>query len=155
MLAEVVSGSIEPPHIVSPIRSLLSHTNFYHADIQAIEVINRRVVINYHDSDNHRALFYDHLVIAVGSSVEETILPGVSEHTTVATLGPGEYFGEMALLQERRHTASARALTHVHVLVMNGASTSQPWATSPTRFSELLAGVMKQHQAENEAADPQ
>ena len=81
MLGEVVSGSIEPPHIVSSIRRLLSHTSFYHADIQAIDVINRRVVINYHDSDNHRTLSYDHLVIAVGGSVEETILPGVSEHT--------------------------------------------------------------------------
>ena len=81
MLAEVVSGSIEPLHIVSSIRRLLSRTNFYHADIQAIDVINRRVVINYHDSDDHRALSYDHLVIAVDSSVEETILPGVSEHT--------------------------------------------------------------------------
>ena len=34
MLSEVVSGSIEPPHIVNPIRRLLRHTRFYQAEIE-------------------------------------------------------------------------------------------------------------------------
>ena len=38
MLSEVVSGSIEPPHIVNPIRRLLRHTRFYQAEIEAVEI---------------------------------------------------------------------------------------------------------------------
>ena len=62
---------------------------------------------------------------------------------TVATLGPGEYFGEMSLLQGVQHTASVRALTPVDLMVMAGADFTE-LATSSTRFSELLAGVMRQ-----------
>ena len=41
MLAAVVSGSIEPNHIVNPIRRLCPHTNFYQAEIEAIDVERR------------------------------------------------------------------------------------------------------------------
>ena len=47
MLAEVVSGSIEPPHIVSPIRRMLPHANFHQAEIQAVEGDSRNLVITY------------------------------------------------------------------------------------------------------------
>ncbi len=43
MLAEVVSGSIEPPHIVNPIRRMLPHIDFHQARIQAVEVEGRTV----------------------------------------------------------------------------------------------------------------
>ena len=43
MLAEMVSGSIEPPHIVNPIRRLLPDTNFHQAEVDAIDVENRAV----------------------------------------------------------------------------------------------------------------
>ena len=67
------------------------------------------------------------------------------EETVVATLGLGEYFGEMALLREVRHTASVRALTSIDLLVMSGADFTA-LATSATHFGELLAGVMRQQQ---------
>jgi len=44
---------------------------------------------------------------------------GVAEK--VDTMGPGEYFGEIALLFEVRHTVTIRALTTLDLLVMNGA----------------------------------
>ena len=68
----------------------------------------------------------------------------------IATLGPGEYFGEMALLRDQRHTASVRALTAVDLLTMSGTDFTT-LARSSTHFSELLAGVMKQRLADNEA----
>ena len=67
------------------------------------------------------------------------------EEQEVATLGPGEYFGEMALLQEVRHTASVRALGPVDLLTMDGADFTA-MASSSTQFGELLAGVMRQRQ---------
>lgn len=61
----------------------------------------------------------------------------------VATLGAGEYFGEMSLLLGVQHSASARALTPVDILVMNGAD-FVALTTSSTHFSELLAGATRQ-----------
>ena len=57
MLAEVVSGSIEPPHIVNPIRRMLPHVHCHQAQIQAVEVETRTVVTNNLGGSSH----YDRL----------------------------------------------------------------------------------------------
>ena len=81
MLAEVVSGSIEPPHIVNPIRRLLPQASFHQAEIVSIETDSRNVVINYGgDSTHFNRIPYDHLVIAVGSSTDLSKLTGMAEH---------------------------------------------------------------------------
>ena len=80
MLSEVVSGNIEPPHIVNPIRRLCPFTNFYQAKIEAIDVENRDVVISYPSDTEYRHIPYDHLVIAVGISTDLTSIPGMAEH---------------------------------------------------------------------------
>ena len=80
MLAEVVSGSIEPPHIINPIRRLCRYTDFHQAEIEAVDVASRHVVINYPGHSSYHQIPYDHLVIAVGSSTDLSMLPGVAEH---------------------------------------------------------------------------
>ena len=45
----------------------------------------------------------------------------------MANLGPGEYFGEMALLQGIRRTASIRAVTPVDILMMSGGRLYSPY----------------------------
>ncbi|MCH7606875.1 MAG: FAD-dependent oxidoreductase, partial [Chloroflexi bacterium] len=81
MLSEVVSGSIEPPHIVNPIRRLLPHANFHLADIEAVDVVDRIVAINYlGDNTQYNRIPYDYLVIAVGSSTDLSRFPGMAEH---------------------------------------------------------------------------
>ena len=81
MLAEVVSGSIEPPHIVNPIRRMLPHVHFHQARIQAVEAETRSVVINrLGGSSNYDRISFDHLVIAVGSRTDLSRLPGMAEH---------------------------------------------------------------------------
>ena len=81
MLAEVVSGSIEPPHIVNPIRRLLRYTDFHQAEIEAVDAESGNIVIRYPGGHGHYdRLPYDHLVIAVGSSTDLTNIPGMSEH---------------------------------------------------------------------------
>ena len=81
MLAEVVSGNIEPPHIVNPIRRLCRHTNFYQAEVESIDLENRQVVVSYPDHSDYTYIPYEHLVVAVGSSMDLSRLPGVSEHS--------------------------------------------------------------------------
>ena len=81
MLAEVVSGSIEPPHIVNPIRRMLPHLHFHQARIQDVDVENRHVVINKQGgSSNYDRIPFDHLVVAVGSRTDLSRLPGMAEH---------------------------------------------------------------------------
>ena len=88
MLAEVVSGSIEPPHIVNPIRRLCRFTSFHQAEIEAIDVENRQVIIRYPDNPDYRSIPYDHLVIAVGGSSDLSQIPGMAEHSfSFKTLG--------------------------------------------------------------------
>jgi CRP-like cAMP-binding protein len=56
-----------------------------------------------------------------------------SETQVVSTLGPGEYFGEMALLGRRPRSAGTRALTALDLLVLPGSDFSA-LADSLTEF---------------------
>jgi NADH dehydrogenase len=95
MLHEVASGMIETRHIVTPIRAFCNRSRFYSAIVQDIDLKNKRVVIRSsatttpvgntgisiieHDSlelNNTRSLYYDYLVIALGS---ETRFFGMSD----------------------------------------------------------------------------
>ena len=88
MLAEVVSGSIEPPHIVSPIRRLCPHCDFHQAEIEDVDLERRQVVIRYPDQPNFRHIPFDHLVIAVGASTDLSRIPGMAAHSfSFKTLG--------------------------------------------------------------------
>ena len=84
MLAEVVSGSIEPPHILNSIRRLIPFARFYKAEIEAISVESRTesrtVIIRYEGHADFIEMPYDHLVISVGSSTDLSSIPGVAEH---------------------------------------------------------------------------
>ena len=62
---------------------------------------------------------------------------------SVATLGPGDYFGEMSLLYGVRHTATIRAMTAVDVVVMNGNDFTT-LANSSSDFKELFGRAMRQ-----------
>ena len=88
MLAEVVSGSIEPPHIVSPIRRLCPQCDFHQAEIEEVDLDRRQVVIRYPDQPNYRYIPFDHLVIAVGGSTDLSRIPGMAAHSfSFKTLG--------------------------------------------------------------------
>ena len=80
MLSEVVSGDIEPPHIVNPIRRLCPHTYFYVAEVEGVDTVGRYVAITHLGHQDYRYLPYDHLIIAVGSSADLSSMPGLAEH---------------------------------------------------------------------------
>jgi CRP-like cAMP-binding protein len=54
------------------------------------------------------------------------IIDGTAEvlrgESAIAELGPGEFFGEMALLEEERRTATVRAISSMKLLVMTRQS---------------------------------
>ncbi|MBM4404830.1 MAG: cyclic nucleotide-binding domain-containing protein [Chloroflexi bacterium] len=80
MLAEVLSGSIEPPHVVNPIRRLCKHLDFHQAEIIGVDTKNRCVSVRYPGQTSDHTISYDHLLVAVGSGSDLTMLPGMSEH---------------------------------------------------------------------------
>ena len=92
LMAEVVSGSIQPLHIVNPIRRVARATNFHKAEIESINVEDRKVIIRYPGHAHYHYLSYDHLVIAIGSSTDLSTLPGMAEHAIpFKTLGDAFY----------------------------------------------------------------
>ncbi|MFL6393756.1 MAG: NAD(P)/FAD-dependent oxidoreductase [Nitrososphaeraceae archaeon] len=74
MLHEVSSGMIEIRHIATPIRTFCKKANFYEANIQSIDLQNKKVVITHEigkqsepTAYNQQLLEYDYLIIALGS----------------------------------------------------------------------------------------
>jgi len=79
MLHEVAASDLDITNIVSPIRRLLRRVTFFHGEIEAIDLEQRRVGVS-HGHENHcHALPYDHLVLALGSTTNFFDIPGLAD----------------------------------------------------------------------------
>jgi NADH:ubiquinone reductase (H+-translocating) len=88
MLHEVSSGMIEIRHIVTPIRTFCKKANFYEANVQSIDLQNKKVVIAHEigkqsepTSYDQHALEYDYLVIALGSETNFFGMEDIQRHS--------------------------------------------------------------------------
>ncbi len=104
MLPEVISGTIEPTHIATPLRTLCNRrTKFYEASTVSIELQNKQVVIIHSVDDNNKGvqtswqhqsssicyhiLKYDYLVLAVGNETNFFGNTNIANHAfTIKTL---------------------------------------------------------------------
>jgi NADH dehydrogenase len=77
----VPSGSIQPKHIVFPLRALLKRTNVRQAEVHAIDLARRVVVAAHCPACGNYTLPFDHLVLAMGSVPNYFRLPGVSQYS--------------------------------------------------------------------------
>jgi hypothetical protein len=68
------------------------------------------------------------------------------EERLLATMGPGEYFGEMALLSDAPRTATVRAKTPVEAVSMGGADFTALYAYLPD-LRQRVEALMKRRQA--------
>lgn len=80
MLAEVASASISPRHVINPIRQMCRGVDVFRAKTRAIEPTIREVRVNAGAATPDVPLRYDHLVVCLGSIVDLTRIPGMSEH---------------------------------------------------------------------------
>lgn len=80
MLAEVVSGSIEARHIVSPLRAFFRKVRFRDSGVDAIDLDRKVITASHCPRCQPYELAYDHLVLAPGSCTNFFGLPGVAEH---------------------------------------------------------------------------
>jgi voltage-gated potassium channel len=61
----------------------------------------------------------------------------------IANLGPGAYFGELALLTDEPRSATVTATTGIVLLALNRRSFRQVVETTPSVVHKLLAGLAK------------
>lgn len=80
MLHEVAAGDLDLTHIVNPVRKLLRRTHFFNGDIKRIDLKERSVIVAHADDKHDHELFYDYLVLALGSVTNFYNLPGLAEN---------------------------------------------------------------------------
>jgi len=83
MLPEITSGLIHPNDITIPIRKLCKQAEFYQATISSIDLEQKLVTITRTFDSKVRALYYDYLVIALGSSTNFFDYKNIEEHAFV------------------------------------------------------------------------
>lgn len=81
MLPEVAAGAIEPSQIANPLRRMLPGVHFYASEVESIDTAAREVRIYAGEGRHLRSLPYDHLVLALGTIVDLSSLPGLAEHS--------------------------------------------------------------------------
>ena len=88
LLPEVVSCSVEPSHILNPIRHLCPYVHFHCAGVTEIFPDRNQIHIVGSDIRRTRTLTYDHLILCPGLTLDASKVPGMAEHSLpIKTLG--------------------------------------------------------------------
>jgi len=92
MLHEVASSDLDMTNIVNPIRKLLRRVEFFHGDVESIDLTQKQVRVVHGQTHHGHTLPYDQLVLAFGSVTNFYNLPGLAERAlTMKTLGDAIY----------------------------------------------------------------
>ncbi|MDP9188826.1 MAG: NAD(P)/FAD-dependent oxidoreductase [Actinomycetota bacterium] len=78
-LPEAAAGTLEPRHVVTPLREILSRTYLRLGAVSAHDPASRSVELRSHDGEIEQ-LRYDQLVLAIGSVSRTVPVPGLGEH---------------------------------------------------------------------------
>ncbi len=77
-LPEAASGTLEPRHVVVPLRMMCPHSDLVLGEITALDEDARQVVV---DTDaGSMELGYENLVVALGAIARALPIPGLAEH---------------------------------------------------------------------------
>ena len=96
LLPEVISGSVELNHVIAPIRRIAPKARLYTRDIELIDPIARSVTLGPGARPDRFTLSYDHLVIAMGTRLDHSQIPGMREHAS-----PFKYLGDALYLRNQ------------------------------------------------------
>src|SRR6201981_933578 len=80
LLPEVISGSVKLNHVIAPIRRMASKAQLYTREVESIDPVARRVTLSPGIRPTSISLPYDHLVIALGTCLDYSKIPGMREH---------------------------------------------------------------------------
>lgn len=67
MLHEVACSDLDMTNIVNPIRKLLRRVEFFHGEVDSIDLEQRQIHVVHGQTHHGHVLPYDHLVLALGS----------------------------------------------------------------------------------------
>src|SRR5271170_1096913 len=96
LLPEVISGSVALNHVISPIRRLAKTARLLTREVEAIDIANRTVKLSPGAKRAPSTLTYDHLVIALGTQLDYSKIPGMREHAC-----PFKYLGDALYLRNQ------------------------------------------------------
>jgi CRP/FNR family cyclic AMP-dependent transcriptional regulator len=100
----------------------------------------RRDETVFHQGDPGDALY----VIASGTVKVVLPSPDAAEPAILATLGPGDFFGELALLDGEAHSASVVALEPTEALVLARLDFERLFETQPGLRRALVASLARE-----------
>ena len=83
------------------------------------------------------------LYIIKSGSVRITIMAGEGEEKSLLLLGPGEFFGELALLQEESRLVTARAETAAEILLLTRGDFQALLDLDPRTAARMLMAVAR------------
>src|SRR5829696_7972721 len=78
-LPEAAAGTLEPRHVVTPLRDILKRTYLRLGAITGHDPAARTVELSGHDGSTEQ-LRYDQLILSVGSVSRVLPVPGLAEH---------------------------------------------------------------------------
>ncbi len=78
LLPEAASGTLEPRHVVVPLRLMCPHSELLLGRATGVDTEQRRVIVE--TEDGIRTLAYDELVVALGAISRALPIPGLADH---------------------------------------------------------------------------
>jgi NADH dehydrogenase len=78
ILPEAASGTLEPRHVVVPLRQMCPHAELLLGRARALDRAGKTVTVSTAEGD--RTVGYEHLVVALGAVVRVLPVPGLAEH---------------------------------------------------------------------------
>jgi NADH dehydrogenase len=83
MLAEVAGAMLSPLDVVNPLRQFCRGVNVLRGRILEVDLAERRLILDAGRFTRNTEVEFDHLVLALGSVVDLTHVPGMPEHSLV------------------------------------------------------------------------
>ena len=77
LLPEVVACSVEPSHILNPIRQLCRHIQYRWGTVETIDLQAQQVTILGDEAAMPQHISYDHLVLCLGQVIGSSAVPGM------------------------------------------------------------------------------
>ena len=96
LLPEVISGSVQLNHVISPIRRLARTARLCTREVESIDLANHTVRLSPGVKPVPLTIAYDHLVIALGTRLDYGNIPGMREHAS-----PFKYLGDALYLRNQ------------------------------------------------------